>query len=173
MTHRPRNSNGYATRDLLIGWLLLVTVSFLVGGAVMATIPSVAGTTFGIGFCTNVAMAVAMGVLIGWTGRLNLLPLSVVCGSAVTLLGLDELGFITPGYLVSLTASNVIPFDLFGYFFATIGMSILIGLGVILGAVAHPLQSRCSCVKYLGDALRWRLASAGSKARSASSALAV
>jgi hypothetical protein len=130
-----------SVRRVIVTWLSLIASSFVIGGALIVTVPSL--PTVSIGVWTNVVMAVSVGAVLGWTKRWRQLPTFVLAGAVVTILGVDGLVLTPPGGSVFL--GGVIAFDVIAVIMATIGMSLLLGLGAIVGAIGRVLDSRCHC----------------------------
>jgi hypothetical protein len=119
----------------VIGWLMLIVVSFVIGRVTIALAPSASSVVLNIGIVTNVVMAIGMGVLLGWNMTLSDLPVAIFAGALVTVVGADSL------YL------GLLIVDAIAIVVAVIGMSILLVVGATLGTVARGLHSGCRCLR--------------------------
>jgi hypothetical protein len=116
-------------------WLLLIVLSFAIGGVTIAVFPSVASVVLNIGVVTNVVLAIGMGVLLGWRMTLSDLPIAIFAGALVTVVGTNVL------------LPLLIVFDAVAIVVAVIGMSILLVVGAIAGTIARGLHSGCRCLR--------------------------
>jgi hypothetical protein len=143
----------------VICWLLLVTLSFILGLFFFNLLPGADATTWNVGILTNLGMAVAVGALLGWRRQWVQVFVAVTFGAIVTILGLDLLLLDPPptkspqwGFL------GVGLFDSVALLIALIGMAILVGLGAVAGRLSHAAVSRCRCFAMLKSTLQrgWR-----------------
>jgi hypothetical protein len=118
----------------VVRWLILIAVTFVIGGLACLLFPSAVQGIVGVGVIANVALAVIMGVVLGWRMTLEHLPAAIGAGAIVTVMGTDCL---YPGLL---------PFDAVALVIAVIGMSVLLGIGAAGGTVARGLRSGCRCL---------------------------
>jgi hypothetical protein len=88
-----------------------------------------------IGIVTNVVLAIGMGIFLGWKMTLSDLPVAIVAGALVTVVGADSL-FV-----------GLIIVDAIAIVVAVIGMSILLIGGATVGTVARGLHSGCRCLR--------------------------
>ncbi len=138
---------------VVIIWLLLVTLSFLLGFSSFAFLPGAASTTWNAGILTNLGMAVTVGAILGWRRQWLQVFVAVTFGTVVTILGLDLLLFApTPIENAHWGLLGIGLFDSVAVIFALIGMAILVG------ADASPERSpmsRCRCSAILRSKLQW------------------
>jgi hypothetical protein len=119
----------------VIRWLLLIVLSFVIGGVTIALAPSTSSEVLNIGIVTNVALAIGMGIFLGWEMTLSGLPVAIVAGALVTVLGADSLWI------------GLIVVDAIAIVVAVIGMSVLLIAGATVGTVARGLHSGCRCLR--------------------------
>jgi len=131
-----------SVRRVMITWLSLIASSFVIGGVLIVTVPSLPTVSFGV--CSNVAMALSAGAVLGWTKLGRHLPAFVLAGAAVTILGVDGLVLLSPGGSIFL--GPVLALDGIALIVAIIGMSLLLGLGATVRAIGRGLESRCRCL---------------------------
>jgi hypothetical protein len=115
-------------------WVVLIAVTFVLGGIGCLAFPSTTADIVGVGVAANVGLALLMGTILGWRMALDHLPVAIVAGAVVTVAGTDGLD---PG---------LIPFDAVALVIAVIGMSVLLGIGAALGTVARGVRSGCRCL---------------------------
>jgi hypothetical protein len=118
----------------VVQWLILIAATFVIGGVACLLFPSAVEGIVGVGVIANVALAVIMGVVVGWRMALDHLPAAIGAGAVVTVIGTDCL---YPG---------LIPFDAVALVIAVIGMSVLLGIGAGVGTVARGVRSGCRCL---------------------------
>ena len=114
-------------------WLVLIALSFGLGGLAIFLFPSLSEGIYTVGVCTNLVMAVAMGVFVGWTRNWRKLGLAVFSGACLTVVGSDLLEFVLPG--ASPNAAWDLLFSAIATCVAVAGMSILVG-GAAVATVA-------------------------------------
>jgi hypothetical protein len=119
----------------VVRWLLLIVLSFVIGGVTIALAPSTSSEVLNVGIVTNVALAIGMGTFLGWKMRLSDLPVAIVAGALVTVLGADSLWI------------GLIIVDAIAIVVAVIGMSVLLIVGATIGTVARGLHSGCRCLR--------------------------
>jgi hypothetical protein len=113
----------------------------------LALVPAVSGATWGVGIVFNVSMAVGIGTFFGWTGRGIQIPIAMVLGAVVTILGLDLLVLVpSPTENAHFGLLAYAAFDTVGILIALLGMAILIGGGALVGTIAHLVLSRSGCI---------------------------
>jgi hypothetical protein len=119
----------------VIRWLILIALSFVIGGVTIALAPSLSSGVLNVGIVTNVLLAIGMGIFLGWRMALSDLPVAIVAGAVVTVVGVDSL-FV-----------GLIILDAIAFVVAVIGMSILLVAGATVGTVARGLHSGCRCLQ--------------------------
>ncbi len=67
MASAPASRGHDPVSSALLWWLLAVSASFLIGYVLLALVPAVSGTTWGVGILLNVGAAVGIGIFFGWT----------------------------------------------------------------------------------------------------------
>jgi hypothetical protein len=133
-------------RRVVVSWYCSIGVTFLVGGLIINLRPSLASVTVGVGVCLNVAMAIAIGIVFGERDAYRPLPIAVFVSAAITVLGVDELIVISDRFRYDLLA-DALPFDLPALAVASIGMIILVGIGLTIGNALRCLELRSVCVR--------------------------
>jgi hypothetical protein len=122
-------------------WIAIVVISFVAGGLTLAFFPSESIVTVDVGVCTNVALAIGVGVILGWTRRCHHLALSAILGAITTVLGVDGLILVSPGSTFGW--SDLWGFDTIAVVVALLGMAILLGGGAAVATMAHGLAQKC------------------------------
>lgn len=132
--------------EAVIWWLFAVALSFLLGFAFLELLPGASGAIWSSGTATNVAMAIAVGILLGWTRRWLHVLFAITLGAIVTVLGVDLLVLApTSTENAHVGVLGLVLFDSVAVLFALIGMAILVGGGAIAGALAHAVVSHRRC----------------------------
>ncbi len=108
-------------------WLALIALSFGLGGLAIFTFPSLSEGIYTVGVCTNLVLAVAMGVFVGWTRNWRQLGLAVFSGAFLTVVGTDLLDFVLPGASPSAAGDLFLFVSAIAICVAAVGMSILVG----------------------------------------------
>jgi hypothetical protein len=132
----------------IVQWLLLISATFVAGCLTIAAEPSHQATVVNIGFNINVAMAVGIGVVLAWKDIPQRLFCAAWLGAVVTVVGWDFLSF-TQEEIQGQGGLGAIPYDVVALPVAALGMVILLGVGVALGAIGRVLRSRCPCGRWL------------------------
>jgi hypothetical protein len=136
-------------------WLLATAASFVLGFLILRFFPSASSPTWGDGIATDVGMAVAIGVLLGWTRQWLQVLVASVLGSVVIILGLDLLFLApTPVENTHLGLIGTVLFDAVGIGVALVGLVVLVGVGAVIGAFTRAVASRWVCLLGLGRNLR-------------------
>jgi hypothetical protein len=128
----------------VVQWLLLIVASFVAGCEAIALLPSHEATIITWGICTNVAMAIGIGVVLTWKGISHRLLRTAWLGAVVTVIGWDLLNF-TLGEIQGQEGLGAIPFDVVALPVATLGMLVLLGVGAALGRIGRLISGRCPC----------------------------
>jgi hypothetical protein len=116
-------------------WLAGISMSFLIGLAMLRGLPGWSTQIFDIGTLVNVSMALVLGGLLTYRDRHWLtVPAGIVVGTVATVAWLNILGFSVGSDVGVSVAIELV----FGY----IGMSILVGSGALLGCgLRHAAQT--------------------------------
>lgn len=138
----------------VLGWLLAISASFLIGFLLLTFALAVSGPTWGVGTVVNVSWAVAIGVYCGWTRQGLQALAAAVLGAIVTILGLDLLLLVpTPAESAHFGLLGMTAFDSIAVLVALIGMSVLIGGGALIGVMIHLTLSRTGCLARIKNSL--------------------
>jgi hypothetical protein len=82
-----------------------------------------------------------MGAILGWKRRCDLVPVSVMVGAGMTVLGFDGLILVSAGGRRGL--GDLCGFDAVALIVAVIGMAILLGVGAAVSATARNRTPGC------------------------------
>jgi hypothetical protein len=119
-------------------WLLATSLTFVLGAIAILAVPRASSGIWDAGFACNVAFSLAFGLVVGWSGRWIELPLAVVYGAIVVLVGTDLV--FAAGH-ASLVLVALI--DLPVFLVAVPGVAVLLLAGAVAGWLARLLRSRC------------------------------
>jgi hypothetical protein len=110
-------------------WCACVAATFALAGILFAAVPGIVTEVWQVGVPTNIALALGMGVLIGYSRKWAYLPAIAAIGVLELLAGLDFLGVITGSDL-----PGIAYFDVVAFFVALIGMLVLLIVAAPIGA---------------------------------------
>jgi hypothetical protein len=134
-------------RQVELTWLALIALSFGIGGLAILIIPSASEGIYSVGESLNVVMAVAMGILIGWTRNWSRLGSAVFSGSVVTVVGVNLVDLALPG--ASFNGAWELFFATIAICVAIAGTAILLGgaavVTMVLRGIARGIGSRLGC----------------------------
>jgi hypothetical protein len=147
------DGSGLISRTV-VWWLLATACTFLLGFLILDFFPRASSPTWGGGIGTNVGMAVALGVFLGWTRQWIQVLVASIFGSFVVILGLDLLFLApTPTENTHLGLIGMVLFDSVTVVVALVGMMILVGLGALIGALTR-VVSKCRCLAKFANQIR-------------------
>ena len=118
-------------------WLAGISVSFLIGIAMLRAAPGWSGPIFEIGTLLNVAMSIFLGGLLAFRDHWLALPVASVTGTVATVVWLDLLGFSVGTDTGFSNAAELVV----GY----IGMSVLVLLGAFFGCMSRSVADSEWC----------------------------
>lgn len=148
MTSTPRREDQSLVSGTVIWWLLAVSLTFLLGFFAFVVLPGVSDLTWNSGITANVALAVLVGGVLGWKRQWRQILVAITLGSVVTVLGLDALLLVpTPTEDAHVGLLGLALLDGPAVLVALVGMTILVGVGAIVGVLFCAVISRRDCLE--------------------------
>jgi hypothetical protein len=123
---------------LVRAWLSAMSFTFVLGAISIALARGAANGIWDAGFAINLALSIAFGLVVGWTGRWVELVEGVVYGAIVVLAGTDlvEASRHT-------TTVDIVLADLAVFTVALVGVAALVLGGTVVGWLARLIRTRC------------------------------